>query len=233
MRVVPKPQGAWLVDGEIVLSEILRRPGPTQSLFDVLACALDVVSVGLRVAVLGFAGGGIVGPLRALGSNKKILGVDLDSRGFDVFRRLSGEWAGDVEYDEAEACAWLRSQRRPFDVILEDLSEPHPTWQATKPAASYCVLPELMASKLRPDGAVVVNLLPWPETSWKALVSRIASPFARATLVHFEEFDNRALIAGNHLPSTRELSRSVRASLTRLGSNQRDRISFRSVDRAR
>ena len=32
-----KRNGVWLVEGEIVLSEVLHEPGPTGGLFDVLA----------------------------------------------------------------------------------------------------------------------------------------------------------------------------------------------------
>ncbi len=189
VKIVQKPHGVWLVDGETVLSEVLKKPGATNSLFDVIAASVAELATGPRVAVLGFAAGGFIAPLRALGASHRIVGVDLDERGADVFRELCASWAGDVRFVRTEACGWLRRQRRPFDAILEDLSEPHPTWQVVKPWESFEVLPDMMAERLSDEGVVVVNLLPWPDTTWTALIERVSDPFERALVVTFEDLD--------------------------------------------
>ena len=60
MKIVRTRRGARIVDDDVVLSEILAKPGPTHSLFDLLAAAVATLAPGPRFAMLGFAGGGIV-----------------------------------------------------------------------------------------------------------------------------------------------------------------------------
>ena len=67
MRIVRLRRRARILDGPDVLSEILDHPGPTDTMFDVLAACVAAFAPGPRVAILGFAGGGIVAPLRAMG----------------------------------------------------------------------------------------------------------------------------------------------------------------------
>ena len=228
MKVVPKPEGAWLVEGDIVLSEVRREPGAANSLFDVLGAAVACLSPGERVAALGFAGGGFVGPLRALEGEHRIEGCDLDLRGAEVFQDLCGEWAGDVEVDEAEAAAWLEERRGPYDCILEDLSEPHPDWYVVKPWISFETLPRLMAERCGSRGVVIINWLPYPDASWKSLIARLAEPWGAAVVVHFDDYENRLVILGRRLPGAAAMGRKIRAALEELGSDQVDRIAFRS-----
>ena len=56
------PGGARLVQNGSVLSEVLSQPGPTDSVFDVLASAMNL-STGTRAGILGFAGGGVIAPV--------------------------------------------------------------------------------------------------------------------------------------------------------------------------
>ena len=72
---------------------------------------------------------------------------------------------GRIEFTCAEAGGWRRRRRGLYDLILEDLSEPHLEFGACKPWASFDELPRLIEKKLRPAGAAVFNLLPWPGTS--------------------------------------------------------------------
>jgi len=70
-------RGARIREGDVILSEILALPGPTHSLFDLLAAGIAALAPGPRVAMLGFAGGGVVAPLRAMGWNHPLCCVDL------------------------------------------------------------------------------------------------------------------------------------------------------------
>ena len=63
MRIVRTRRGARLVERGLVLSEILGEPGPTHSLFDVLAVAVAALG-GSRTLVLGCAGGGVVAKIQ-------------------------------------------------------------------------------------------------------------------------------------------------------------------------
>jgi len=94
-----------------VISEILSAPGPTHSVFDVLAAAVVLLYRGPRVALLGFAGGGVVAPLRAMGFSGTLDVVDLDDRGERIFRAVSGAWRGPVKFELGEASEWLRRRQ--------------------------------------------------------------------------------------------------------------------------
>ncbi len=228
MKVVRGPRRGMIVEGDIILSEVIRQPVATNRLFDALSASIAAFSPGPRVAVLGFGAGGVVGPLRGMGGQHAIEGVDLSPTGEALFREFCGEWAGDVTLTRGEAYAWLGRKRKPYDFILEDLSESHPEYVAVKPWVSLDLLPRRMAEKLTPRGVVTVNLLPWPEVSWATLIDRISAPFRHACVVYFEKYQNRLLIAGNRLPETREIGKRLRESLRRVRSNQADGISVRT-----
>ncbi len=230
MKVVKTARGARIVDHDVVLSEILAEPGPTHSLFDVLAACVAALAPGPRCAVLGFAGGGMIAPLRAMGFSSPLLAVDLSRDGEQVFRRLSRGWAGTVRLAEADAVAWLRRQRQPFDLIVEDLSVPSPAG-TVKPYASFDELPSLIRRRLRPRGVAVTNLLPLPGTSWASLLARLALPHRRAVVLTLDEYENRFLLAGRALPTAAEASLRIRRALRGIGSYQEKLIRLRTLFR--
>ena len=231
MKVVRGPRRTMIVDGEIVLSEVLHEPGPTNGLFDVLSAAIHALSPGPRVAVRGFSAGGVVPPLRAMGGEHAIDGVDLSPDGEPLFRELCASWAGKVTTTQAEAYEWLGKRKKPYDCILEDLSESEPEQGAIKPWNCIDMLPHRMFEKVTPRGVVVINLLPWPGTSWNALIDRIATPFRDAVVITFDEYENRVLIVGQELTPTRELGRLLRGSLRAIRSNQDEEIRIRTWKR--
>jgi spermidine synthase len=231
LRVVQHRDGARLVDGECVISEMRAEPGPTHCLFDALACTIPALSPGSRVLMLGFAGGGVMAPLRATGWWGPIEAVDLDLDGEKVFRNMAGRWAGDVRVHQDDALRWLN--RRPderFDLIMEDLSV-RTQDLITKPAVCYTELPREIQRHLTPHGIVVINALPVAGKTWKRLLQELAAPYARAVLVTFEQWENRLVIAGPRLWEPRAVSKRLRASLAQLGSRQRRRMSIRALHR--
>jgi spermidine synthase len=230
LRIVRTRRGARLVDRDVVLSEVLAQPGATHTLFDVLAACVAALAPGPRVALLGFAAGGMVAPLRAMGFAHALEAVDLDPQGERVFRELSGEWAGQVNVARMDAVQWLEAQRAPFDLIVEDLSVPSPGG-TIKPYASIDELPRLMRDRLAPDGIAVTNLLPLPGTSWAALLARAAHPHDRAAVLLLDEYENRFVLAGAGLPDTPEASRRIRAALSAIGSDQARRLQLRTLRR--
>ncbi|MDH3590612.1 MAG: hypothetical protein OER88_01945 [Planctomycetota bacterium] len=230
MKIKRTRRGARIVEGDVVLSEILAQPGPTHTLFDVLAAGVAALAPGPAVALLGFAGGGIVAPLRAMGHDAPLAAVDLSLQGAALFRELSGAWAGDVSLDEADAVDWLRGSRRRFDMIVEDLSVPSPIG-TVKPYASFDPLPGLMRRRLRTGGVVLVNVLPLPGTSWDSMMMRLAMPFERALVVKLDEYENRFLIASDALPDTGAASRAIRRALRAICSYQEKKIRVRTLFR--
>jgi spermidine synthase len=228
MKVVRTRSGARLIQGGLILSELRAEPGPTHTLFDVLGAALAALSPGPRVAILGFAAGGVVAPMRALGFAGPIHAVDLDLRGEGLFRHLSGGWAGEVSVAHEDAAAFLRRPATPWDAILDDLSVER-DGVVTKPRASLGDLPGLAATRLSPGGVYLANLLPIPGVPWTEALERAAHPWRRARAVHFQEYENRVVVAGPRIPAAGLVSRRLRAALRLLGSRQADRVSVRNA----
>ena len=124
MLITPTEHGLRLSQHGVVLSELRTSSGPTHSVFDVLAASLAVLAPAGRLGVLGFAGGGMMAPLRALGVPTVIDSVDLDRAGYDLFREHCPHWSEGVNWQQADAVAWLRQQPRDFALLLDDLSVP-------------------------------------------------------------------------------------------------------------
>lgn len=223
MTITPTKHGLRLSQHGVVISELRSSPGPTHSVFDVLAALIAVLAPAGRLGVLGFAGGGMVAPLQALGVEAMIDSVDLDRAGYDLFCQHCPGWTRRVNWQQADALAWLRRQPAEFGLLLDDLSVPH-NGDVVKPAISWQVLPALICRRLRPRGLAVFNLLPPPDGQWKPNLQRIAGLFKTARIVHFHEFENRILVAGDDLPTARELGRRLRNALHPLCSRQAKRI---------
>lgn len=228
MRYVRTRRGARIEQDGLILSEVLARPGATHTLFDVLAAAVSALAPGSRAAILGFAAGGVIAPLRALGFGHPIDAVDLDLDGEMLFRELSTPWCGAVHVDRGEASAWLARRKRRYDAILEDLSVQTPRG-VTKPPVSLETLPALMKARLQPRGVAVVNVLPVPGRPWTALLPHLARPFSRAQVILLDEWENRVLILGDALDSARENSRRVRSALAAIGSSEAGALSVRTL----
>ena len=228
MRIVTTRRGARMEEDGLILSEILRRPGATDTLFDILAAAVAAVARGPDTLMLGFAGGGMVAPLRAMGFGHPIDAVDLSLDGERVFRELSAGWCGAVRVRQADAVDCLRGSRRRYDVIIEDLSA-RCGGEITKPPVSLEVLPALMHKRLRPRGAVVVNVLPVPGMPWSRLLPMLAAPYAQARVLVLEEWENRVLILGERLDDARSLSTLLRRLLVGIDSIEANGIAVRTL----
>lgn len=229
MRIERTGRGARLLQDDVILSEVLAAAGPTHSLFDVLAACV-AVGGGERFLMLGFAGGGVIAPLRAMGYKHPVDAVDVSLQGEQLFRELSDDWAGDVHLAHDDAVRWLQRTDALWDVIVEDLSTSNPVG-VIKPYASFDELPELVRGRLRPGGIAVVNLLPLPGTPWPSMLARVAHPHARSVEIMLEEYENRIVVAGDALPTARVLSRQLRSVLTSIGSNQARKLSIRTLAR--
>lgn len=223
MKLIRTTRGARLVHGSSVISELLRDPGPTHSVFDLFAAATVVLGRGDRVAMLGFAGGGTVAPIRALGFQGKLRAVDLDLTAVPYFRKHCSSWAGEVEVDEADAASWLAKRRGKFDVILEDLSV-NLEDDVGKPEVSFTTLPTLMKKRLADDGIAVLNALPEPDLDWDQLFAAMAHPWKSGAQILFDEWVNRFLIVGRKLPPPEKLTQLLREPLRRIGSQMAEKF---------
>jgi hypothetical protein len=229
IRTVRTRRGARLVQDDVVLSEVLAQPGPTNDIFDLIAATIAMLSRGDKVAMLGFAAGGTIAPLRAMGFAHPVEAVDLSTTGVDLFRELSRPWSFEVRFHHEDAWKWLKRRRSRFDVIIEDLSIATADG-VTKPEISYGDLPALIADRLTSDGIVLTNLLPVPGMSWRRLLEKIAAPHRRAQLILLDDYENRLLLAGPGLAPPSESSRMLRRVLSAIGSDLASGFSLRRFE---
>lgn len=215
-QVVPVPGGIRLAQGDVVLSELRLLPGPTHSVFDVLASLVHRLAPPGQVAVLGFGAGGILAPMRALGCDRPLQAVDVDATGHRLFQQWCPAWAEDVAWRQADATAWLRVQRRRFACVLEDLSEPR-DGDVYKPVDCRRTLPGLIRRRLGQGGVAVFNLVPDADGSWPGM-AEVLGLFPCVLEVRYEEYLNRTLVAGTRLPGAGCLGRWVQADLRGMGS---------------
>jgi len=228
MDITSTKHGLRLSQHGVVISELRTSPGPTHSVFDVLAALIAILAPAGRIGVLGFAGGGMMAPLRSLGVESTIDSVDLDRAGYDLFRRHCPLWAEQVNWRQADAVAWLGQQRRQFGLLMEDLSVPS-DGDVVKPAVSWGVLPGLMRARLRSGGIAVFNLMLPPCGRWNPDLERIVGLFGTARIIDLEEFENRFLVASDALPTARVLGSDLRNALRRLRSRQANRVKVRAM----
>lgn len=230
--ITPTKHGLRLSQHGVVISELRTSPGPTHSVFDVLAASIAVLAPTGRIGVLGFAGGGMMAPLRALEVKAVIDSVDLDRAGYDLFQQHCPQWTAGVNWQQADAVAWLREQAPVFELLMDDLSVPQDD-DVFKPAISWDVLPKLMRARLSPGGFGVFNLLPAAGGTWKADLARLLKSGgwsrAQARMIYLDEFENRILITGDKLPGARKLSSQLRQALQGLHSRQADLIQVRAI----
>lgn len=227
-KVIRTARGLRFEQHGSVLSELLNQPGPTHSLFDVLAACIAALASGPRIGLLGFAAGGLMAPLRAMGCPTVIHAVDLQETGYRCFRDVSRQWGGDVCFTKADAVTWLEDQATPFDLLMEDLSVPV-EGDVEKPRVSWEVLPALIRRRLRPGGVAVINVLPSAEFAWPEFLPRFLAAGETAQMVLLKRFQNRVLIHGRGGSSALQVSRELRAALSSIRSRQAGEISVRTV----
>jgi hypothetical protein len=226
--ITPTKQGLRLSQHGVVISELRTSPGPTHSVFDVLAASIAALVPCNRIGVLGFAGGGMIAPLRGLGVQAVIDSVDLDRTGYNLFRLHCPDWASGVNWQQSDAIAWLREQPRNFGLLMDDLSVPQ-GGDVFKPAVSWYALPKLMRSRIYAGGFGVFNLLPAPGGTWHSDVRGIIDLFETARTIALDDFENQILITGDALPTARELGSRLRHSLRKIRSRQASRIQVRTI----
>lgn len=211
-------RGVRMMHARHVVSEALHRPGATHSVFDVLAALTVLLSPEPELTLLGFAAGGMIAPLRALGHDHRVHGVDLDLQGARLFSRVASAWKGQVTVTRSDAVAFLHSLNRCSPCIVEDLSVQTPDGDVQKPGVSFGDLPALIESRLSDRGVAVFNLLPSSQRSWAAIERCVRAPFVEARRVDLAGYENRIVVAGRRLPSARVLVSQCNGLLSALGS---------------
>lgn len=212
-----------------MLSEILAEPGPTHSVFDVLGAVGALRPSYQRIAMLGFAAGGMIAPLRALASDAAVRAVDLDVSRVPLFQELCGEWAGDVKVVREDAAKWLRRQKTKFNVVVEDLSI-ELAEDVGKPKVSFTTLPPLIRKRVAPGGLAVVNVLPMAGWTWHEVTDALVHPWRGVgAQIVFSEYVNRFVVVGDGVESAFELSRLLRSRLRAIGSEIAEKFSVHAL----
>jgi hypothetical protein len=227
MQITRTTRGFRMAQHGVVISELRTTPGPTHSVFDVLAALVAVLQPAGPTGVLGFGGGGMLAPLQALGVTDPLQAVDLDRTGWDLFRKHCPAWVPHVSWHQADAVEWLRDQPAHFALLIEDISIPD-QGDVFKPSFTWDILPSLIHDRLVPGGTAIFNLLPPPNGIWRCDISRIAATFGGGCSIRFDEFENVILVAGRPLPLTRELGTQLRTALRSIRSRLADRIHLRT-----
>jgi hypothetical protein len=154
--------------------------------------------------------------------------VDLDQVSYSLFCKHCPEWVDRVNWQQCDAVAWLRRQPARFGLLMDDLSVPS-NGDVIKPSISWEVLPGLIGQRLQPGGVAVFNLLPSSEGMWNSDLKKIVGFFDTARIIHLDDFENRILLAGDQLPSSREIGRRLRNTLQKLRSRQATRFHVRTI----
>jgi len=174
-----------------------------------------------RVLLLGLAAGSVARALRALDPGAEIVGVEFDG---DVLRAASEHFGLaelQVHVVHGDALAFLRRDRRLFDLIVEDLFL-GPSRSVHKPAWLAGEGYRLIRRRLRHDGLLVSNTIhEMPEI---ARAMRLRG--GRVVTLDVRDYHNRIVVAGRALPPPREGRRRLaeRPEIARL----LDRLEIRS-----
>ena len=155
-----------------------------------------------RVLVLGLAAGSVARALRVLDPGVEIVGVERDRAVVRLARRHFGLDRLGVEIVVGDARAYLRRERRLFDLVVEDLfvgpprSVRKPEWLAGE---GY----RLIRRRLRAGGYVVSNTI----HEMPAVVRAMRPLGGRVVSMDVSGHWNRVTLCGRDLPAPRALRR--------------------------
>lgn len=159
-----------------------------------------------RVLLLGLAGGSVARAIRALDPEAEIVGVDLDREVLRLARRHFGLGRLRLEVVAGDALGYLRSERRRFDLIVEDLFV-GPSRSVRKPDWLLDEGYRLIRRRLAPGGFVASNTI--HETL--AIVRAMRPVGGRIVSLDVRGHWNRVTVCGRSLPAARELRRALGA----------------------
>ena len=174
----------WALAAPIVLLPARRRPP--------------------RVLLLGLGAGSVARALRILDPAAEIVGVERDRAILKLARRHFGLGRLGVEVVVDDVFAYLREERRTFDLVIEDVFV-GPLRTVHKPVGLLGVAYPLIGRRLRPGGLVVSNTI-----HESPAVVRAMRPFgARVVSLDVRRHWNRIVIGGRDLPPPREVQRRL------------------------
>ena len=159
-----------------------------------------------RVLLLGLAAGSVARALRVLDPEVEIVGVELNAEVLRLARRHFDLDRLRIELVVGDALAYLRRERRRFDLIVEDLfvgpsrTVRKPEWVAED---GY----RLIRRHLRPGGYVVSNTI--HETP--AVVRAVRPLGGRVVSIEVRGHWNEVLVSGRDVPPPRAIRKALAA----------------------
>jgi spermidine synthase len=158
------------------------------------------------VLVLGLAAGSVARAVRALDPRAVIVGVERDA---EVLRAARGHFGLDrlgIEVVEDDALAFLRKDRRSFDLVIEDVFV-GTARRVRKPGWLFEEGYPLAYARLRTGGLLVSNTI----EELPAVVRALRPCHGRMVSLDVRDYWNRVLVCGRPLPPPRVV-RSVLAA---------------------
>jgi spermidine synthase len=159
------------------------------------------------ILMLGVAGGTALRTLRQLLPDVSLTGIDLDSELIDLARREMALDDTEAEIIIADAYAWMKANKRKFDVIIDDLylAGDEDVFRAESCDESWL---GLVRRSLAPGGILGLNLIIGPGHRAKQTATRknLAKYFPAIRSLRTEDSMNEVLVAGEHVASAGQLT---------------------------
>lgn len=177
--------------------------------WDLIAAAALLRSDGKpkSILMLGVAGGTALRTLRHLLPDVSLTGIDLDSELIDLARREMALDDTKAEIIIADAYAWMRANKRKFDVIIDDLylAGDEDVFRAESCDESWL---GLVRRSLAPGGILGLNLVIGPGHRAKQTATRanLAKYFPSIRSLRTEDSMNEVLVAGEIVASAGKLT---------------------------
>lgn len=159
------------------------------------------------ILMLGVAGGTALRTLRHLLPDVSLTGIDLDAELIDLARREMALDDTEAEIIIADAYAWMRVNKRKFDVIIDDLylAGEDDVFRAESCDDSWL---GLVRRSLAPGGILALNLVIGPGHRAKQIATRanLAKYFPSIRSLRTEDSMNEVLVAGEHVAGGSQLA---------------------------
>jgi spermidine synthase len=191
-----------------------RRRFLTGLVWDMLAAAalLGTREQPRSVLMLGLAGGTTLRILRHLLPACRFTAVEIDGEIVRLARRHMALDATRVQVVVADAYAWLRKNRRAFDVVIDDIYLAGRN-DVFRPQAMDRSLLENLRRCVAPGGVLAVNLVTGPghRAAQSATRRLLRENFAEVRSVTSRAAQNEVLVAGTAVTTARRLRERVDA----------------------
>jgi spermidine synthase len=159
------------------------------------------------ILMLGVAGGTALRTLRHLLPDVSLTGIDLDSELIDLARREMALDDTKAEIIIADAYAWMKANKRKFDVIIDDLylAGDDDVFRAETCDQAWL---DLVRRSLAPDGILALNLVIGPGHRAKQIATRadLAKYFPTIRSLRTPDSMNEVLVAGENVASATQLA---------------------------